>query len=162
MTNKTQILLIMGAMMLIAQVSMNVNSSVLDNSELSYENQAIIDATVIAQTMVREVGAKSFDQKTVTGKVLVADSLTAPNKLGKETGETYATFNDIDDYNGYTKVDSTSRLGKFDVGVRVWYTTLALRGESTNVPTFMKTVAVKVKGNPYWKDSLEVKSVIVY
>jgi len=162
MTPRVQMMLIAGAMMILAQVSMTISSSVMDSGDLSVENEAIIAGASVAQSVLREVTSKKFDQKVIGKKIGTPDSLTLVNKLGPETGEVYPNFNDVDDYQGHTRTVATDRLGNFTASVAVHYTSPALRGQVSSVRTFMKTVTVTVSGNTYLANPIVLNSLVSY
>src|SRR3972149_7629682 len=105
MSSGQQLLTIL-AISLLAILMLNVyNSTGTRNSSMIY-NEAIISGTGIAQSMLNEIGMKAFDQKTLTKSAALPDSLTPALSLGPESGDTTSVqFNDIDDYNNYTKAD---------------------------------------------------------
>ncbi len=149
MTGRVQFILIAGAMALLSQLSLTVNSSIYATSDVSYENEAVLAATSIAQSILREAAAKNFDEKSIGKKVTSTDSLTAVCSLGPETGEVYPAFDDVDDYKGYVGTRATDRLGSFNVSVDVRYTNKGTFGAVSSTRTFMKLITVTVSGNPY-------------
>jgi hypothetical protein len=97
-----QSLLALGAMALLALLSFRFNSTVLQNSTFEIENKVYLTAFSLADDLIEEIKQKAFDQKTVDFQAIAVFQLTPPDKLGKD-GEVWPHFNDIDDYNGYTK-----------------------------------------------------------
>jgi hypothetical protein len=162
MTGRVQYMLIIGAMLILSQLSLTVNNSVLGMQDISYENEAVLAGTSLAQSTLRLICSKAFDQKVIGKKITSPDSLTTT--LGPEAGETYATYNDVDDYNGVVRTDTTGRLGAFTVRVNVNYTTKALLGGVSASKTFMKAVTVTVSGNPYLKNTSNIvmRSIVAY
>lgn len=68
-------------------------------------------ATALAQLYMDEILSKPFDHATPTGGVPpYAGSCT----LGAEAGESRATFNDVDDYDGINQEVPASPLGLLD------------------------------------------------
>lgn len=159
---KAQIILILGVSMLLSHVNRNVNETILTSKDFSYENEAIIVATSIGKSFIREASMLRFDEFTTTRKTLLADSLTLANALGAESGEVYGSYDDVDDYNGLIRSVPTDRMGNFAVRVNVWYTTTALRGALSSNRSFLKTVETTVYGNRYLRDSLKIRSIVSY
>jgi len=161
MVGKVQYILIAGVMFLVSQMSLTVNSRILQAKGLSTENESILAATSCAQSFLREVVAKKFDEGAIGKKVTSVDTLTALMSLGPDLGETYATFDDVDDFNGYTRTVSNDRLGNFSMSVAVNYTSKSPLGSTSSVRTFMKGVTVTVS-SPYLPKALEMKTVVSY
>jgi hypothetical protein len=157
-----QVLLIIGALLLLSQISLNVNKSTLDMYDVSYDNEALLTATNIAESILQEVAAKPFDENVIGKSVSNPDTLTSPLLLGPEYGEEYPSFDDVDDYNGHVRTISSGRLGNFTVTVSVCYTTRALLGNCSSSRTFLKKVAVEVSGNPKMKNSVSASSIVAY
>ena len=157
-----QTLLISGALFLLSLISLSVNRAVLQRQETSTEGEAVIVATSLAQSMVEEISMKKFDQRVVLTPASVPDSLTLTSQLGADSGEVFPNFNDVDDFNGYSRTVATPVLGDFTLKSRVWYTTSTLLGDSTSTRTFMKAVKIVVGGNPYMRDSVIVQNIVTY
>lgn len=162
MSMKSQIILIVGVIMLLAQVSMNVNGSVLNSKDFSYENEALIAASSFAQSMIRQISNRKFDEKVIAKGVTSTDSLTAPEYLGSDFGETEATFDDVDDYHGLSRTLTNGRLGNFAMNVSVSYTSPASPGTVSATRTFLKRVQVTVSGNRYLKNNVVMSSIVSY
>jgi hypothetical protein len=81
-------------------------------------NQIRNDAVSLAQSTLEEIWTKSFDEKLSAGAT--QSTWTAFDRLGKESGETYSTFDDIDDYNSYSK-DILWGASNLNVSVSIRY-----------------------------------------
>jgi hypothetical protein len=134
----------------------------LQTKDVSYQNEAIMGATAIAQSTLREVAAKKFDQKSIGKKITTVDSLSAVGSLGPESGEAYPAFNDVDDYDGYIRTVSTDRLGDYTVAVNVHYTRKDSLGALSGVRSFMKSIDVTVSGNPHLATDLKMNTIVSY
>ncbi|GAW94421.1 MULTISPECIES: type IV pilus modification PilV family protein [Colwellia] len=73
-------------------------------AQQSAEQLHQVKAAELAQSMLNEIQNKAFDEKSdMAGGRLRCGETSAPScstVMGGETGETRATFNDVDDYNG--------------------------------------------------------------
>ncbi len=128
----------------------------------TYYNEAVITATGIGQSVLEEVKTRAFDENTITSAVTGANLLTSAGSLGKDLGElTVNLFDDIDDFNGYSRVVSTSRLGDYTVRTVVNYVDPANPSNVSLVPTYAKNVGVWVT-NTYLTDSLYLNVIIGY
>lgn len=157
-----QIILIVGALALLARLSLSVNGRIISAQEDSLENEAILTGTGIGQSMLREVAACNFDEQTIINDLSSPDSLTTVMALGPELGESYGSFDDMDDFKGLSRSIPTGRLGNFLVSVDVNYTTAALEGEPSFSPTFLKRIVVTVSGNTSLKNNIILKSIVAY
>ncbi len=125
--------------------------------------EAYRTAVDLGQSLLSEIATKKYDQNftppyyTTSGSSQnICNSFTAYNALGPEMGEprfittsdvspfqSISKYNDIDDYNGYTRLtDPTNGLGRFRDSVIVYYV------QMTNPPT---TVLAK-----WWTKRVEV------
>ena len=158
----TQMLLIIGALLLLSLISLSVNRAVLLSQETSSEGDAVLVATSLAQSLIEEVSRKKFDQKVVSGSVTKPDSLTPTSRLGPDAGEVFPNFNDLDDFNGCSRTTSTQLLGNFRLKCRVWYTDSTLVGDSTSSRTFMKTISVVADSNGFLKSPVTLRTILSY
>lgn len=118
-----QSLLSIGAVLLFGLVSLRFNSAVVQNISLEVENKVYLTAFSLADDMIEEIKQKAFDEWTSDGKlkVVALTSLTEHSALGKESGEIWPDFNDIDDYNNYPKTVGLPYLEHFNVYTTVRY-----------------------------------------
>jgi len=161
MLGKVQYILIAGVMFLVSQMSLTVNSRILQMKSLSTENESILAATSFAQSFLREVASRKYDERAIGKKITREDSLTAVASLGPDYGEGYSTFDDIDDFNGYTRSITNDRLGTFNMSVDVSYANKASLGTTSSLRTFMKNVTVTISG-PYLPKDIVMKTVVSY
>ena len=159
---RVQFMMIIGAMMLLSQMTLTIKGSILGMQDVSYESEAILAATSIARSVLREAAAKNFDERSIGKGVTTTDSLTLPGYLGYDLGETYPAFDDVDDFNGHTRTVTTDRMGDFTVNVTVNYTTAALLGMPSFGSTFMKAISVDVSGNSYLSHNVSMSTIVAY
>jgi hypothetical protein len=146
-----QIILIMGAILLISFISLRMNQTVSDGMDSTLENEAILTATEHAQSVLREVAAEKFDERAIDSTITNPANMTPLASLGPDFGEAYPLLDDIDDFKGFVATNLTSdRLGSFTHKVSVWYT--APGGGVSGTPTLYKEVEVRVYNNPFLKD----------
>jgi hypothetical protein len=125
-------------------------------------NEAILTATALAQGMIDEISTRAYDEKTKTSGVTVADSLTTSGSLGPDSGESSVSlFDDIDDFNNYTKTSGLQRLGNFVFKVNVYYVQNLLPDTKILTRSFSKRIDVAVY-NQYLPDTLKLKTIISY
>ena len=173
--NTGQLLLVVGALALLSTLALSINSTILNAYVVSYDSEATIDAISIGQTMVDEIMKMSFDSITVTSKTITDPSQCTPAaRLGvdldsEKTVPAYETapftsdslFNDVDDYNHYSRIVSTPHLGNFTVTDTVFYVTDGSLNTPSATQTWFKKVIVTVK-HPNLYTPVVVKSLVVF
>lgn len=87
-------------------ISLSVLTSVIfPIAEQSADQLHQIKAAELAQSMLNEIQNKAFDQNSdmAGGRIRCGESgVLCSSGTGAEIGETRATYNDVDDYNGLT------------------------------------------------------------
>ena len=142
--NTGQMLLTIGAMILLSTLILRVNNNFAGNTATVYDSKFAILATSVGASVIEEAMGKAFDENTASGPASQFSDLTAPNKLGPDGSESYPNFNDFDDYNGYTKVDSTMPSAVFDIQCTVCYVYPNNPNVAANTATWTKKISVIV------------------
>ena len=121
-------ILVLGAIMLFSFIIINVHRSILNSTELTLEAECIIAANAVANEMINEICSKAFDEATVLAdldEAYIPSSFVATASFGqnKDSGESNpdSAFDDIDDFDGYSKPDTLARVGIFTANVSVAY-----------------------------------------
>jgi hypothetical protein len=157
-----QMLLVLGALMLLSLVALTINSMIVSKTSTMLEVEAHLDGISLGQSMLHEIMAQSYDSATVAGKVFDSTGFTSPARLGPDGTETsnvplpeppdttvpYKSlkyYTDVDDYNGYKRLAFTSSLGTFSIIDSVFYVTEADPGVSSSAQTFYKKIVVTVR-----------------
>jgi hypothetical protein len=165
-----QMMLIIGALALLATLTLSINSTIISKYELIYEAEATVDAISIGQAMLDEALAKDFDEKTIGTKINNPTSLTN-YPLGRDANDAVlpaidslnvpGTFSynsalptkiqfssvgldDFDDYNRYMRVVYTPRMGRFIVQDTVFYVQDSSPDNPSSTRTYQKKMVVKV------------------
>jgi len=143
--NTGQSILTIGALALFSFIIIYFENLQSNYISISLLNESIVTGSGICQSMIDEISAKSFDERTVSASISENDGLTSPASLGPDAGEaTSALYDDIDDYDNHTRIVSSERLGDFNVSVRVFYVNFA-DPETENISTsFVKKINVVV------------------
>lgn len=137
-----QSFLAIGAMALLAMVSLRFNTNVLQNSSTEIENKVYLTAFSLADDLIEEMKQKAFDEKTIDFQAINATQLTPTGALDKESGESWPNFDDIDDYNNYSRPISLPHAEGYQVTCYVNY--VDANGNKSLNPTYFKKVLVKV------------------
>lgn len=168
-----QLLLIVAALAILITLQLAINGSLIRSYVGDLDNEATIDATAIGEAMVDEIVAKSFDVKTKNTTIYNLSFLTRSDSLGRDAGDSSAVanerepfrsrlgFDDVDDYNKYTRIVTSPRLGDFHVKDTVYYVGGANYDSTTNTQTFYKKIVVKVT-HPNLLNAVTVRSTAVY
>ena len=159
--NSGESLLSVGAMMLLAVMILRVNNTILTTNSVLLETKFGVLATSLATSILEEATGKAFDQKTYDNSLSNVNDLTSPSALGPGNGETYAIFNDVDDYNGFTKVDSTLPSALFYLSTKVEYVSPINPNVAVNYKTWHKKVSVTVT-TPSSQDTFKLSTVVSY
>jgi hypothetical protein len=138
-----ELLLLLGAIVVFGTAALNAKRFIVDQNESMLQRQFEVYAVSLAQSFVEEASAKTFDTNGTNPSSPDPDDFTDPAALGPEAGEVYPGFNDVDDYDGFTKTDS-SGLGAFKVNVQVGYVQETNPNLVVNAKTFYKKLTVTV------------------
>ncbi len=159
--NSGESLLSIGAMMLLAVMILRVNNTILTTNSVLLETKFGVLATSLATSIIEEATGKAFDQNTYNNSISQLSDLTSPGGLGPGNGETYDTFNDVDDFNEYTKVDSSLPSAVFYLKTKVCYVQPTNPDQPVNTRTWHKRISVTVS-TPSSQDTFRLSSVVSY
>ncbi|MEE9430170.1 MAG: hypothetical protein V3V16_03960 [Melioribacteraceae bacterium] len=139
--NTGQMMLGVVALGLLTLVVLNSNKNTITTQDSMIYSKGFIVANTVALSLLDEIASKAYDEEIVNGTSIV-NAIDFSSLLKPETGEVYPNFDDIDDYNNFTKTETVSQMGDFNILVKVEYLTDAL--VPTIVRTYNKNVTVKV------------------
>lgn len=140
--NTGQMIMTLGAMLLLAVIMLRVNTTNLTNETVRDEAQFGVLANSIATSIIEQAQSKAFDEATDTSNIISTSQLSSI--LGPESGETEEKFNDFDDFNGYTKRDSSMKSSVFDISCAVVYVEPGNILGSTANRTYHKKITVTI------------------
>lgn len=156
-----QLLLTLGAMILLSFTIVNTNKSILIAGDVINATKYGVLASSLAVSIIEEASGKAFDAKSETMGVANVANMTPYNQLGPETGETYATFDDFDDYNNLTKVDSTLTSARFTIKCKVYYVQDTAPTTKVTAQTWHKTIEVMVYSQNM-TDTIKMSTIYSY
>jgi hypothetical protein len=159
-----QMILSVLAMALLGSVLLMMNSTTLDSGSSVETTEYVIMANSIGISQLESALGKSFDEHTITNAIHSTSQLSST--LGPEGTETEATFDDFDDYNGFTKTivgDSVFfRSATYCVRDSVDYVTISGNAVVNSISrTYHKRLRVWVS-SPYMRDTLTFSTVYSY
>ncbi|HOJ03415.1 MAG TPA: hypothetical protein PK916_05380 [Bacteroidota bacterium] len=139
-----QMMLVLGAMILLSMVVLTINRAKLFSEQQISQSEYTIAATSVGQGLLNEISSKSFDAATVSKPDAEVSTFTAPGSLGRNSSEIYPNFNDVDDYHRFSRTYSTPRAGDFNVTASVHYINTSQPNTPVNYRTRTKRVTVVV------------------
>lgn len=144
-----QSMLAIGAIVIFALISVRFNATVLQNMGVEVENKVYLTAFSLADDLIEEIKQKAFDHETVIFRSINKEELTPKEKFGgdKEPGEikdSSATWNDVDDYHGYSKQIALPHAEGYEVTAEITYVMENDQNTVSNDPTFYKKIEVTV------------------
>ena len=182
--NTGQMLTVLGALMLLSMVSLTINSMITEKTLMMIQTEAGLEAISLAQTMIDEIMTKSYDAATAppapaiyphdATRVYAEASFTGASSLGPNATEASQVpqpdvstpfkslnkYNDVDDYNNYSRRVWTSRLGNFTVQDTIYYVSETNPSVKSMTQTYFKKINVTVfyDGKPV----LQMSDIAVY
>lgn len=157
-------ILAIGGIFFLSLLILNVNTSTGNRIIEVSANEAVIQATGIAEGIFEEIQSRAFDEETISKPCSVANDLTGVISLGEDASENAtnkSTFDDIDDYDNYIGADSSSGMGDFDYRIDVYYVEESSPGTASSIRTFLKRVRVAIE-NQYLPVTLIFYRLISY
>lgn len=146
--SNTHSTLSIGALILLSLVNIRFNSALLENQTIETENKIYLTAFSLADDLIEEIKQKSFDAATVDFPTTDRSDLTPYNYFGPASSEVYPNYNDIDDYQGYSRTISLPHAEDYLVSCEVWYVDESNPDKISYTQTFYKKVKVTVT-SPY-------------
>lgn len=135
MNDYSDLVFMMGAMVLFSLFANSANDGIVRGSTLLTQVEVEYSAIAFGQTIIDEARSRDFDEVTVpddpdeigivgnTGLLAGAgypQGFTAPQALGRETGEVYPSLNDFDDYHAL-RIIRESAYGDYTITAIVEY-----------------------------------------
>lgn len=137
-----QSLMALGALVIYGFISIQFNSTILENSSTEIEDKVYLTAFSLADDLIEEIKEKAYDEKTLDFQAIAASQLTTYYALTYEAGETWPNFDDIDDYNNYNKLVDLPHAEGYDLTCNVNY--VDSNGNNLTAESFYKKVTITV------------------
>lgn len=140
----TEVLQVIGAMIIFSLILMTSNSMILRNSTMQVEGELEQETIALAQDIIEEARIKEFDANTSAPlpPTQIPGGFTSTADLGPDSGENPSNrneFDDFDDFNGYTE-DVETEHGTFTISTEVFYVNSGTFTSSSSPTTFKKMV----------------------
>jgi hypothetical protein len=164
--NTGQMLLTVGAMVLLGVTVLSVNRTSSTHGTILRQTEIGIYATSLATSVVEEASGQNFDEVTVADAITSTSVLTAPGSLGPETGETTTpastlNFDDFDDYNNLVKIDTIRGSDIFTTRAIVEYVNATNPNLAVASRSFNKRLTVSVTGTAT-QDTIRMSYIFSY
>ncbi|MCL4538196.1 MAG: hypothetical protein M1378_01110 [Bacteroidetes bacterium] len=165
-----QMLLTVGAIILLGTIILSTNRSLNDNDEILLKTNFGLEEVSLATSVMEEAQDKAFDQQTIAGAVTSLSQLTPPGSLGQENGDS-SDLDDFDDYNGLnnnglTQIDTmkvdTLIMAIYYVRTRVCYVDIGDLNGSSPTPTWSKRLDVSVWNKYDPGDTVKMSTIFSY
>jgi hypothetical protein len=156
-----QSILAIGAIFLLSLASMSFNGALLESNTSQIENKVYLTAFSLADDMIEEIKQKAYDENTLVFPTVNRSTLTPTASLGPESGEAYPYYDDIDDYNGYSRDADAPHAENYHIAVKVYYVSESDPNTVSSTQTFNKRVDVSVS-SPYLTHSASLSMVFTH
>ncbi len=170
--NTGQMLLVLGALMLLSLVALTINNMIVNKTSSMLEMEAHLDAASLGQSMLDEILSQPFDQTVANGaKVFDSTGFTVTASFGPDGTEgsnvtlpespdtahpfkSLKYYNDVDDYSGYKRLAYTNSMGTFSIIDTVYYVSETNPSLKSTPSTFFKKVVVTIRHRNMYPSSV--------
>ncbi len=161
---RVEMMILVMAIAIFGRYSLTVNDALAKNEIHVLQSEYELNAVSIVEGIFRRAGLNYFDENTVSGiPRSIPDDFTAYGLLGPETGESYPDFDDIDDYNGLSLVDTADNGMTYILSVSTGYINTSDKNTFLGVRSTLKRMDVTISSEylrnditlsriyPFWK-----------
>lgn len=171
MSDASEVLYILAAVLIFGLFATNLNRSMFNNTENTVDSEIEYNAISFGQSVIESARTKAFDEVTVGLNTLLAnpdiidpddvpDGFTELASLGPDAGEVYPNFDDVDDYHGLNVVRE-SGYGDYTITAQVFYVQLASPTLNAGTKTSHKRLTVNIN-HPDIRNSINLSYVKSY
>jgi hypothetical protein len=161
--NLGQTMLSAGALVLLTVLVINAHRLVVQSGDAAVAAEAAQVGIDLAQSLLDEIQTKRYDQYADTSTYQDPSEFTSPFSLGPGGSESFALpdsklhqsirkYNDVDDYNGYSRTATVGQFEGYLLSVSVVYVDDANPETVVSVRTYTKRVQVTVSNETYFRD----------
>lgn len=159
--NTGQTIFSIGALLLFSITALRVNNQIITTDVTMQETKLGVLGLSLATSLIEEASNKAFDAATSEDGITDLNLLTSPYGLGPGDWETPETYNDFDDYNGYTRHVDNMPSAEFDISCIVKYVTPENIDHYIMERTWHKKMTVEVSSSSM-RDTIRVSKVYSY
>jgi hypothetical protein len=155
-----QSMLAIGSLFLLSLTSMNFNNALSQSNTAELENKVYLTAFSLADDLIEEIKQKDYDEKTLDFPTVNRSTLTPALALGPES-EVYPYFDDIDDYNNYSRDADAPHAESYHISAQVYYVSETNPDSKSVTQTFHKRVDVTVS-SPYLNNNVKLTFIFTH
>lgn len=155
-----QSMLAVASIFILSLTSLSFNSSLLQNTTVEIENKVYLTAFSLADDLIEEIKQKAYDEKTLVFPTVNPATLTSTANLGKD-GETYPYFDDVDDYNDFSRDANAPHAEAYHIASKVYYVSETDANVTSTSQTFHKRVDVTVS-SPYINNNVTLTFIFTH
>ena len=142
----SETLLTIGALVLLSIFTLSLNSHMVQDHTAIYQSEQFIEAMGAAQRFIEEAEALKFDENKSASAIA---SFTSSTSFGPDSNESYGSFDDVDDYDGFTISDSLTNSIPFNVSISVYYVDPNNSFNATSSNTYFKEMSVTISSEAF-------------
>ncbi len=140
--NASQLMLLFASLIILSTVIILTNRASIEAQDERISAKNLYHSINEARILFEEIKSKMFDERLISMTSINRDSLTPVSVLGPEN-EIYTQFDDIDDYNGFSKEIKLENGQKNFLKVKVNYVNENNPDFLSSTKTFFKLVTIK-------------------
>jgi hypothetical protein len=159
--NTGQMLLTIGAVVLLGLTVITVNATFSQHGMVLEKTEVGVYATSLATSLIQEATGKAFDENTVDTVANSLNDFTHLAYLGPESGEVYPAFDDFDDYNGLVRTFDVQGTDIFTVRATVYYVQDTNPNTVSANRTYHKRIDIAVAGSSS-ADTVRMSTIFSY
>ncbi|MFI5237306.1 MAG: hypothetical protein ACHQLA_05160 [Ignavibacteriales bacterium] len=159
--NSGQSLLSLGALLILALTVLRVNNSIISTETVMQDSKFGILATSLATSLIEKASKKAFDANTYDDAVSSLGELTSAAGLGPNVSETPDTYNDFDDYDGYSEEITNLPSAEFNIFCEVVYISPNNPDGKLTTTSWHKKMIVSVS-SPSTTDTIRLSTIYSY
>lgn len=161
MTGYTEVLQVIGAMIIFSLILLSTNRYMLSNTVMQVESEVEMLAVTLSQDLIDEASTKAFDSSTIDGTIpmnIPGDFESSPFS----TGGTTCSDPNIDSFSKYNQCDEeiSTNLGVFNIHADVHYAD-DTNYEETSSKTRHKRIIVTIE-SPHLTNSITLEFLRTY
>jgi len=163
MVDTSDILILLGAVVIFAILSLNTNRMLNNHNSAILESELTYTGIAKAQDVIDHARVLAFDETTIGGAepAVVPDGFTDPADLGSVSdGDSASVYDDFDDFNGMSETDTTAEA-IYAVSAEVMYVTSGDPDTDAGTQTKYKKLTVTVS-SPYLDNSITMSFIKGY
>ncbi len=164
--NTGQSILTILAMVLLSVLILRVNNTFLSTGSVMVDSKYVITATSLATSEIQKIQNLAFDANTYNKPIHKTGDLTPPGLLKNTSNKNEKTFNNIDDYDGWSEIVPVTMIpneppANFLVSSSVVYVSASNPDQTSSTATWNKKITVTVS-NPFMPDTVKLSTIYSY